>query len=242
MIRAVDVSEHNGVVDYDYLRSQGVEAVIIRAGYGKGLSQIDSQFERNYNSAKKAGLKVGIYWYSYALTTAEAVAEANACLNAIKGKSFDLPVYYDVEEKTQMSRVVTQAIIPAFCAAIENAGYFAGVYASSSHLTNHVTDEVKSRYSLWVAHWVGTKQDSWTTKSNPSPFSAAPVWQWGSMLFKGSEIDTNYIDPDFIQVCRTFYSTVDETGTTSNSPANNVTTQHTLTVAIDGKTVFERKI
>lgn len=73
--------------------------MIIRAGYGRETYQKDSEFETHYRNAKAAGLKVGAYWYSYADGVSDAINEANACLACIKGKSFDYPIYYDLEER-----------------------------------------------------------------------------------------------------------------------------------------------
>lgn len=77
--------------------------MIIRAGYGKEKSQKDNMFETNYKKAKSAGLKVGAYWFSYAMSPSTATAEADACLSCIKGKKFELPVYYDMEYQPAMS-------------------------------------------------------------------------------------------------------------------------------------------
>ena len=77
--------------------------MIIRAGYGKEKSQKDNMFETNYKNAKNAGLKVGAYWFSYAMSPSTATAEADACLSCIKGKKFELPVYYDMEYQPAMS-------------------------------------------------------------------------------------------------------------------------------------------
>ena len=77
MSKGIDVSKHNGTIDWAKVKASGkVDFAIIRAGYGKSISQKDAQFERNYAGAKAAGLPVGAYWYSYALTPAEAEAEA----------------------------------------------------------------------------------------------------------------------------------------------------------------------
>ena len=91
--QGIDVSKHNGLIDFNAVKEAGIEFVIIRAGYGKALTQVDPYFEQNYRNAKRAGLKVGAYWYSYTETVQGAVLEAQTCINAIKGKLFDLPIY-----------------------------------------------------------------------------------------------------------------------------------------------------
>jgi len=99
--KCIDVSTWQGSIDFNKVKSAGYDYVIIRAGYGKEKSQKDNMFETNYKNAKSAGLKVGAYWFSYAMSPSTATAEADACLSCIKGKKFELPVYYDMEYQLQ---------------------------------------------------------------------------------------------------------------------------------------------
>ena len=95
--RGIDISRYQGKPDFGRLESE-VDYIILQAGYGRYSSQKDSEFERSYSECKKHGIPVGIYWYSYAKSTADALAEANACMEVIKGKQFEYPIYYDLEE------------------------------------------------------------------------------------------------------------------------------------------------
>lgn len=114
-VTAIDVSYCQTGVDYNKVKNSGIDAVIIRAGFGKEIYQKDSEFETHYRNAKKAGLAVGVYWYSYAYSVAEAKQEAKVCLACIKGKTLELPVYYDLEESGQtrlgMSALTNIAIV-----------------------------------------------------------------------------------------------------------------------------------
>ena len=103
-VQGIDVSRHNTITDFRKVKGSGIDFVIIRAGYGREISQKDPQFETNYKNAKAAGLNVGAYWYSYAQSVEEAKIEAKVCLQAIKGKKFEYPIYFDLEENTQLSR------------------------------------------------------------------------------------------------------------------------------------------
>ena len=95
--KGIDVSQYQQNIDFKKVKASGVDFVIIRAGFGKYANQKDPYFESHYKAAKAAGLKVGAYWYSYAATVAEAKAEAQTCINAIKGKTFEYPIYFDLE-------------------------------------------------------------------------------------------------------------------------------------------------
>ena len=154
-VKGVDLSYANAKVDYKALKDAGYKFVIIRAGYGRLISQKDAKFEEHYKGAKAAGLGVGAYWYSYAKTADQAIAEAQTCIEVIKGKQFEYPIYFDLEEKSQFStgRNNVSSMISAFCGAMEAAGYFAGLYMSTSYLTEYVKDDVKKRYTLWVAQY-----------------------------------------------------------------------------------------
>ena len=148
----IDVSEWQGDIDWTKVRT---DFVIIRAGYGRELSQKDKKFERNYEGAKSAGIPCGAYWYSYAVSEEEARREAAVCIDVLKGKKFEYPIYYDVEEKNTLAlgREKVSAIITAFLTELEKADYFAGLYMSANSLTNYTTDYVKNRFAVWVANY-----------------------------------------------------------------------------------------
>lgn len=152
MKNGIDVSQWQGNIDFSQLKT---DFVIIRAGYGKSANQIDEYFEHNYERCKHYGIPCGAYWYSYATTTAEAELEAEMCLRALKGKQFEYPIYFDVEESKQfaLGKSAVSDIIKAFLRKVEAAGYFVGLYMSASQLTNYVSDDIKQRYAVWVAHY-----------------------------------------------------------------------------------------
>lgn len=156
-MKGIDVSKHNGNVNWSHVKADGVEFAIIRAGYGKEISQKDVQFENNYAGCKSNGVPVGAYWYSYATNEAEARQEAAACLQVLKGKTFEFPIYYDIEEKKQfaLGKAACTAIARAFLEVVEKAGYWVGLYSSTYFLQYFESDLLK-RYAVWVAQY-GTK-------------------------------------------------------------------------------------
>ena len=154
-IKGIDVSYYQKNVDYKKVKKSGIDFVLIRAGYGKYISQKDSEFEKHYKNAKDAGLKVGAYWYSYASTVDEAKEEAKICLQAIKGKTFEYPIYFDLEEQDQFAKgkAFCDNLVKAFCTELEKAGYWAGLYISRSPLQTHISSDVAKRYALWIAEY-----------------------------------------------------------------------------------------
>ena len=148
----IDVSEWQGVIDFEKLKGQ-VDFVIIRAGYGRLTSQIDKQFERNYSECKRLGIPCGAYWYSYAESEADAKAEAAAALEILDGKKLDYPVYYDIEEKKTIGTGKVDNIIAEFCTALEKGGYYSGLYMSRSPLKAYVSPKIRERFALWIAEY-----------------------------------------------------------------------------------------
>lgn len=157
-MKVIDVSKHNGTINWSDVKKDGIEGVIIRAGFGKLATQKDPMFETNYKGAATAGLHIGAYWYSYALTAAEAEQEARAFLKCIEGKTFDLPVYLDIEDKTQvpLGKKVCTDITNAFMGVLEAAGYFAGVYSFDSFFGSNLDAEIRKKYAVWVGKSVYT--------------------------------------------------------------------------------------
>jgi len=193
MLKGIDVSYHNGSLDWNKIKSAGVDFAILRAGYGKLISQKDKKFEEYYSGAKQAGIPVGCYWYSYAKSVSEIQTEAEVFLQAIKGKQFEYPVYLDFEESSQfaLGRVKCSEMAKAFLEIVEKAGYFTGLYSSKSHLETYFTEEILYRYTVWVAHY-GVAQ---TTYKHPYA-----MWQYsetGTLNGISGKFDMNYCYADF---------------------------------------------
>ena len=156
MSRLIDVSCWNSGIDYDAVKASGIDSVIIRAGYGREVYQKDSQFENHYEGAWSAGMNIGVYWYSYADSVQDAITEAEACLECIAEKQFELPIYFDMEEnwQTALGRAKLTTMALAFCKTIEEAGYRAGVYSNVNWFTNFLDyNRLAAEYSIWLAQW-----------------------------------------------------------------------------------------
>jgi GH25 family lysozyme M1 (1,4-beta-N-acetylmuramidase) len=151
----IDVSHHNGNIDFDAVKSdpQGIAGVIIRAGFGRYVSQKDKRFDKNYSGAESVGLDAGAYWYSYATSVNEALSEAKACVKVISGKKFSYPIYFDIEDKCQLylTKAVCSDIVKTFCGYLEEHGYFAGVYSYDSFFSSNLSEDIPKRFSAWVA-------------------------------------------------------------------------------------------
>ena len=150
----VDISYWNEDVDFEKLKKAGIDYVIIRAG--SVYQQPDRQFENHYKGAKAAGLDVGCYFYSYAHTVDEVEEEVEILLDIIDGKTFEYPVYFDMEEKSQesLSTERRMAMCYTFCELMIESGYFPGVYANRRWLTNFFDiEELCTYFDVWYARY-----------------------------------------------------------------------------------------
>ena len=186
-VTCVDISEFQQGINFNKMKNDGIKAVIIRAGYGREVSQKDSMFESHYRNAKAAGLKIGVYWYSYADSVNDAEKEAKACLECINNKSLDMPIYYDLEDNSQvkLGKAKLTAIAERFCETIKKSNYRAGVYANLNWFNNCLDyDELKRKYSIWLAQYNSVNElncDIWQNSST------------GKINGYGGNIDTNII-------------------------------------------------
>ncbi len=192
----IDVSEHQKAIDWKAVKESGVDFAIIRAGYGREISQEDPYFKANIEGAQKEGISVGIYWYSYADDTASAKREADTCYEVIKDYTFDLPLYFDIEEPkhAKMTAAQTSAIVDTFCSEMENRGYFVGLYSYANFLQTHLYKSILEKYDVWVAQY-NAKLTAYTGNYS--------IWQYSS---KGQvdgingDVDVNYCYRDFSEV------------------------------------------
>ena len=186
-VSCVDISEFQQGINFNKMKNDGIKAVIIRAGYGRETSQKDSMFESHYRNAKAVGLKIGAYWYSYADSVNDAEKEANAFMSVAKGKSFDLPVYYDLEDSSQigLGKSTLTAIAERFCNTLKRNNYKVGVYANLNWFNNYLDyKKLKAKYSIWLAQY------------NDKAELDCDIWQnhsTGRVSGYGGNIDTNVI-------------------------------------------------
>lgn len=188
--KGIDVSFAQGSINWGHVNA---DFAIIRAGYGREASQKDAQFENNYTGCKSNKIPVGCYWYSYALDEKEAREEARACLKVIKGKTFEYPVYFDIEQPEQfrLGSEKVSKICQAFCDELEKSGYWVGIYSYAHFLRNQLTERIRSRYAIWVAH---------TDVSKPGYSSEYGLWQYshtGKMNGISGNVDFNYSYVDY---------------------------------------------
>lgn len=168
LVYGMDVSQHNGKINFKKAKRDGIEFVFIRVGYtGYTKSSFSLNLDKKYKTyikdATKAGLKVGVYWYSQSTKVSEAKKEAKALLKAIKGYSITMPVVFDYEfadtkkgrlDSAKLSKTNMTANALAFLNTVSNAGYDACIYASENFLEEHLyANQISSSFKVWLANY-----------------------------------------------------------------------------------------
>ncbi len=199
MMKMIDVSAYQPNIDYAKVKAAGIGGAILRCGFtGWGSSHslnTDDCFDKHYAGFKAAGVPVGAYYYSTADTVEFAEKEAEYVQSLLKGKQFELPIYFDVENNERqaaLSMALLTNITDAFCWAMEDAGYFVGVYANTSWFTSKLDHAaLAERYTLWLADYRGNSANK-TLKRD--------IWQYsskGKVDGIGGNVDVNECYRDF---------------------------------------------
>lgn len=155
MFKGIDISKHNGTINWSKVKNN-IDFAIIRCGYGMDqTNQDDEQYTNNIRGCIENGIPFGVYLYSYANTLEKAQSEAEHVLRLVNPykEAIKLGIWYDIEDKIQrdLGKDFLEQIINTFCNKIKENGYTVGIYANKDWLTNRISDNVKNTYPLWVA-------------------------------------------------------------------------------------------
>lgn len=199
MKKGIDVSEHQGNVNFASVKAAGIEFAMIRAGYG--WTTQDKKFEQNVNGFLSAGIKIGAYWFIYATNVNEAIKNADKCIEVLskfKGK-FTYPIGCDYEydsdaysekQGVKQNKASRTAIIEAFCDRLEEAGYYVSVYLNKDYIANKLNYSELTQFDLWLAEWDVKK-----------PYRTCGMWQQSDELkIAGNVFDADIAYKDYAQI------------------------------------------
>lgn len=189
----IDVSKYQPSINWGSVKASGVNFVIIRCGYrgsSTGVLVQDPYFVSHIKGAKAAGLKVGVYFFTTAITEAEAIEEASMCAYLCGGYGINYPVFMDCESSNrpgynQLSASQRTQIIQAFCNTLKSAGYTPGVYANKTWLTEKMNASALSGYKIWLAQY---------NPAGPTYNGRYDMWQYtskGSVSGISGNVDMN---------------------------------------------------
>lgn len=199
MKKGIDVSEHQGNINFPLVKSSGIEFAMIRAGYG--WTTEDKKFEQNVNGFTNAGIPVGAYWFIYATNVEEAIKNADKCIEVLskfKGK-FTYPIGCDYEydsdsysekQGVKQNKASRTAIIEAFCDRLEEAGYYVSAYLNKDYIANKLNYNELTQFDLWLAQWGVEK-----------PYRECGMWQHSDELrIAGNIFDADIAYKDYEQI------------------------------------------
>jgi len=188
----IDISEFNGDVDIAAMKGQ-VDFVIIRCGYGSDYeSQDDSQYRANVRKCQQAGIPFGVYLYSYARNREMALSEARHTLRLLQGLTPLYGVWYDVEDRTLPTGEALMEDCLAYCAEIERAGYYCGLYSNLNWMRTQLNSPKLDHLDRWVAQW-----------SDELSYPGAGMWQYTNQgVINGKRFDLDRAYRDYPAIIR----------------------------------------
>ena len=204
MSKGIDVSHHQTALDWRKVKACGIDFAIIRGGRDRTL---DKMFHAHIKGAMDAGLPVGVYWFSYALNTADAVKEADFCWQTVKGYKLDLPIFFDYEYDSERyskecgvtpTKRLRTDIHKAFCERITKLGGKVGIYTNIDYITNRLYWDELKQYPLWLAQFpLGEKDVGWSAlkpEQVNTKYGKPIIWQFGQARVDGysKPVDANF--------------------------------------------------
>lgn len=173
-MKIIDISEHNGKIDFNAVKQDGIEGVIIRVGWigNKQNHTLDTKFEENYKKAKENGFKVGFYVYSYCKSVETLRQGVNWLLEKIDTKQNEIGVFLDLEDETiqGIGKEILTEQAKQFCSILTQLGYNSGIYANKYWFQNLLNIKELERYLFWLAEWNG--------KEEPTVNFKTDIWQY----------------------------------------------------------------
>jgi len=203
-IKGIDVSKFQGNIEWDKVKEAGIEFVIIRLGYrgyGFGTLELDEKFKQNIEGANEVGIKVGIYFFSEAITVEEAVEEAEFVLENIKDYVVEYPIVFDTEDistadarANNLTYDLRTQIVRAFCDTIKAAGYTPMIYANSRYMLTAIDLTQLNDIDRWFAYYG-------TSSKFPYSFNIFQYSETGKVdgIPVGVDLDISFVDYSKLQ-------------------------------------------
>ncbi len=215
--KGIDISRHNGYIDFNQVKKQ-VDFVIIRASYG--FFNKDDMFDNNVNGCEANGIPYGLYHYSYARNLEEAEKEVNGFLQLAKSCRPTYPLIIDMEDADNWklnngnpSNNIYISICNLFCQKLEEAGYYAMIYANKDWFTNRINSSTLNRFDKWLAHW-GISEPSMT----------CGIWQYtssGKINGINGFVDLDIAYKDYPSIIKNMNNSSSENNSNNESNSNN---------------------
>lgn len=210
LYKGIDVSKWNHTkrgdeflpLDWNAIKAAGFDFVIIKMG---GLNGLEPTFEMDYAGAKAAGLQVGAYIYTYSTSAEGALKDAENALEWIKGKQFEFPIYFDLEDTSQkaLGKDLLSEMCITFIEKLQENGYYAALYTNHDWLTNVLdTERILELFDIWYARYSGTTEPDWDEEKYGKPLGMWQYTQSGSIEGFNCNFDMNYAYKDYAELMK----------------------------------------
>ena len=190
-------------LDWPRIKASGFDFVILKAGSTK--SGIEPTFEKDYESAKAAGLQVGAYFYTYSTTVEGILNDAKMLMGWLEGKQFEYPIYLDLEDPSlqDLGKNHLSNMCVAFLEALQENGYYAGLYTNHTWLTTILdTAKMVSLFDLWYARYPGTSVPTWNQEKYGKQLAMWQYTQSGTIFGIDGSFDFNYSYKDYVSIMK----------------------------------------
>ncbi len=214
----IDVSHHQYAkdgndeyipLDWDAVKSSGIDYVIIRVG--DTSIGLDKTFEISYSGAKAAGLDAGAYFYTRAQSVEEIRLEAYLVLSSLSGKQFEYPIYLDVEDSSlrELPRATLTEMCYEFCSILQRAGYYTGIYVNDEWLNDILQTEVMlSKFEIWYARYTETTEGEFPVWNIEEYGKHVGMWQYSDSGtvdgITANVVDLNFCYKDYPSIIKEY--------------------------------------
>ena len=224
--KGIDVSKWNGNIDWNKVKNSGIDYVIIRAGYG--ASNVDPNFKSYIEGASKAGLKIGVYWFSYATNPQNAIIEAKKCLETVSPykNSITYPIFFDYEYDSvtyansngiSITKDLATEMASAFINTVKSSGYKTGIYTNKDFSSNYFSKNLIDSTNLWIARYNSTNNFN-------GSYSMLQYSEKGTVPGINGYVDLNYT---YFKTSRSNSSTYSTSYTKTTSSVNTISNSTT---------------
>lgn len=193
----IDVSHHNGRIDWEQVKKAGKDFVILKCQYEAQSHRIDETFEYNYTEAGKIGISRGVYIYIARASMADPEGDAQALLKHLEGRVLEYGIWLDLEDKSveAKGKAYIRDLAYRYAAIFKKAGYYVGIYVNKDWYTRLIHDDLKIDFDFWLARYQRNDTGIYNASSSLKPSNKwATAWQYSS---KGSVPGINgYVDLD----------------------------------------------
>lgn len=203
MINGIDISHWQNNINFNKVKNDYIDFVIIKAGGSDAGFYKDSKFEINYKNAKAAGLNVGAYYFAGKdfKTKDDGISDAKRFLDLLKNKQFEYPVFLDIEAQPVKNKKGITTAAYHFCKTVEDSGYFVGIYASDISGFNDrlICDDIPSKFED-IDNFV-----KWVARYGKEPNHDFGIWQYsskGTVAGITTRVDLNYSKIDYSKIIK----------------------------------------